>query len=92
MVPTRDGWVRVNPYMTLVASYERLIGARGTEMDDPEPIPEAAVPTSEAGESQSRKAAREEEALQEQTKAPPPSLSGHLGADILPDCRRIDRR
>lgn len=28
-VPTRDGWVFVNPYMTLVAAYERLIGARG---------------------------------------------------------------
>jgi hypothetical protein len=30
-VPTRAGWVFVNPYMTLVASYERLIGGRGTE-------------------------------------------------------------
>jgi len=29
---TRDGWVWVNPYMTLVAAYERLIGARGTEV------------------------------------------------------------
>ena len=28
-VPTRDGWVFVNPYMTLVAAYERLIGGRG---------------------------------------------------------------
>lgn len=33
-VPTRDGWVFVNPYMTLVAAYERLIGGRGTEVDD----------------------------------------------------------
>lgn len=33
-VPTRDGWVFVNPYMTLVASYERLIAGRGTEVDD----------------------------------------------------------
>jgi murein DD-endopeptidase MepM/ murein hydrolase activator NlpD len=31
-VPTRDGWVFVNPYMTLVASYERLIGGRGEEI------------------------------------------------------------
>ena len=30
-VPTRDGWIYVNPYMTLVASYERLIGARPAE-------------------------------------------------------------
>jgi hypothetical protein len=28
-VPTRQGWLFVNPYMTLVAAYERLIGARG---------------------------------------------------------------
>ena len=34
-VPTRDGWVFVNPYTTLVAAYERLIGARGTELADP---------------------------------------------------------
>ncbi len=25
LVPTRDGWVRVNPYMTLVAAYEHLV-------------------------------------------------------------------
>ena len=30
-VPTRDGFVRVNPYLTLIAAYERLLGARGTE-------------------------------------------------------------
>jgi murein DD-endopeptidase MepM/ murein hydrolase activator NlpD len=51
MVPTRDGWARVNPYMTLVASYERLIGGRGTEVEDPDPILEAAVPISEASEA-----------------------------------------
>ena len=28
-VLTRQGWVFVNPYMTLVAAYERLIGGRG---------------------------------------------------------------
>ncbi len=28
-VPTRQGWLFVNPYMTLVAAYERLIGGRG---------------------------------------------------------------
>ena len=33
------GWVWVNPYMTLVAAYERLIGGRGSEIKpgDPEP-------------------------------------------------------
>ena len=33
-VPTRDGWVFVNPYITLVAAYERLIGARGQVVND----------------------------------------------------------
>jgi murein DD-endopeptidase MepM/ murein hydrolase activator NlpD len=33
-VPTRDGWVFVNPYMTLVAAYERLIGAHGQVVND----------------------------------------------------------
>src|SRR5947207_15540497 len=31
-VPTKYGWVFVNPYMTLVAAYERLIQRRGTEI------------------------------------------------------------
>jgi hypothetical protein len=35
-VPTKYGWVFVNPYMTLVAAYERLIGGRGAEIE-PEP-------------------------------------------------------
>lgn len=29
---TRDGWIWVNPYVTLVSAYERLIGARGREI------------------------------------------------------------
>ena len=33
------GWVWVNPYMTLVAAYERLIGARGVEIPLGEPEP-----------------------------------------------------
>jgi len=35
-VLTRHGWVFVNPYMTLVSSYERLIGGRGRQVADPE--------------------------------------------------------
>ena len=34
-VPTKFGWVFVNPYMTLVTAYERLIGERGMEFADP---------------------------------------------------------
>ena len=44
-VPTRDGWVFVSPYATLISSYERLIGGRGREFVDPpatpKPAPEA---------------------------------------------------
>ena len=28
---TRDGWIWVNPYVTLVSAYERLIRGRGRE-------------------------------------------------------------
>jgi Peptidase family M23 len=41
-VPTKLGWVFVNPYMTLVSAYERLIGARGTEVKDGDPMPPVA--------------------------------------------------
>jgi murein DD-endopeptidase MepM/ murein hydrolase activator NlpD len=34
---TRDGWLWVNPYVTLIAAYERLIGGRGREIG-PEPV------------------------------------------------------
>jgi hypothetical protein len=43
-VPTKYGWVFVNPYMTLVAAYEHLIGGRGTEIKDESPIGVATVP------------------------------------------------
>ncbi len=44
-VPTRIGWVFVNPYMSLVAAYEQLIGARGTEIKHGDAVPAiAAVP------------------------------------------------
>jgi len=33
-VMSRDGWVFVSPYMTLVAAYERLIGGRGQVVRD----------------------------------------------------------
>jgi hypothetical protein len=38
---TRDGWLWVNPYVTLVSAYERLIGGRGREVG-PHGIPVAA--------------------------------------------------
>jgi hypothetical protein len=47
-VPTRHGWVFVNPYMTLVAAYERLIGERGQVVNDAmlaRAAPSAAAPS-----------------------------------------------
>src|SRR5882757_2099648 len=35
---TRDGWLWVNPYTTLVSAYERLLRGRGREIG-PEPAP-----------------------------------------------------
>jgi hypothetical protein len=43
--PTAIGYVFVNPYMTLVASYEHLIGARGREVaPNDAPLVEASAP------------------------------------------------
>ena len=39
---TRDGWIWVNPYTTLIASYERLIRGRGREIGT-DPTDRAAV-------------------------------------------------
>jgi hypothetical protein len=34
---TRDGWLWVNPYVTLVSAYERLIHGRGREIGPESP-------------------------------------------------------
>ena len=47
-VPTRWGWIYVNPYMTLVAAYERLIGGRGTAISD-DMLASAATTLNDAG-------------------------------------------
>jgi hypothetical protein len=51
MVPTNDGWVRVNPYATLINGYERLIGGRGREVNDASLVAENAGPTQVAAAS-----------------------------------------
>ncbi|MCF8477384.1 MAG: M23 family metallopeptidase [Pseudolabrys sp.] len=38
-VVTKVGWVWVNPYMSLVLAYERMIGGRGTEIEPGDPAP-----------------------------------------------------
>lgn len=47
-VPTRYGWVFVNPYMTLVAAYERLIRARGQEIVETAEAPAPPAPPASA--------------------------------------------
>lgn len=49
-VPTKYGWVYVNPYMTLVAAYERQIQARGQEIRD-HVAPVAAAPAAPPAET-----------------------------------------
>jgi hypothetical protein len=39
---TRDGWLWVNPYVTLISAYERLIGGRGREIG-PHSVPAASL-------------------------------------------------
>jgi hypothetical protein len=38
---TRDGWLWVNPYTTLISAYERLIGGRGRELGTDPAVPAA---------------------------------------------------
>ncbi len=47
---TRDGWIWVNPYVTLISAYERLIGASGREIGAlaPAATPIAAAATASA--------------------------------------------
>jgi len=40
---TPDGWLWVNPYVTLISAYERLIGGRGREIGpEASPLPTVA--------------------------------------------------
>jgi hypothetical protein len=54
---TRDGWVFVSPYMTLVASYERLIGGRGRVVRDAADFTASLGAPSPDGQAASRTAA-----------------------------------
>ncbi len=68
-VPTKVGWVLVSPYMTLVAAYERLIGARGTEIKPGDPVPAiAAVPPVLAHPDNAARASPTEEAVTAKAK------------------------
>ena len=68
-VPTRDGWVFVNPYMTLVAAYERLIGARGQVVNDAMFAPAPAAADSQASTADGQGAANAIPKLAETAKS-----------------------
>ncbi len=51
---TREGWLWVNPYVTLISAYERLIGGRGRE------VPAAGDAAKEAGTATDPAAAKSE--------------------------------
>jgi murein DD-endopeptidase MepM/ murein hydrolase activator NlpD len=68
-VPTRDGWVFVNPYMTLVAAYERLIGARGQVVNDAMFAPAPAAADGQAPTADGQGAANAIPKLAETTKS-----------------------
>jgi hypothetical protein len=68
-VPTRDGWVFVNPYMMLVAAYERLIGARGQVVNDAMFAPPPAATDGQAPTADGQGAANAIPKLAETTKS-----------------------
>jgi hypothetical protein len=56
---TRDGWIWVNPYTTLIASYERLIRGRGREIGIDPPVAAVAQVLPEDGVRRSPAEGRE---------------------------------
>ena len=86
-VPTKNGWVFVNPYMTLVAAYERLIEARGVEIiESPQATPATEInpsggpqPASLAPAGKHPKARHDEpkDAAKDQAGVKEPSINPH---------------
>jgi hypothetical protein len=74
--PTEFGYVFVNPYMSLVSAYERLIGARGTEIVD------VAVPVSKPENNEAKA-----EATAEATSSPTPPDRVAIRKPPLPERR-----
>jgi hypothetical protein len=90
-VPTQFGYVFVNPYMTLVSAYERLIGARGTEIKDvAEPVvsPPPAAEASAAIET----ATKAEPAAEKPAAAPLPPRRLAVRTPPLPHRRKPHSR
>lgn len=81
-VPTREGWVFVSPYATLIASYERLIGARGSEFVEPEPAPKPEVPADTVAQKPPAKPAKP--VHHARTKRPAPAKSAAASKRAVP--------
>ena len=86
-VPSKYGWVFVNPYMTLVAAYERLIGGRGREiMDEIAPQLPSTYPPPRASQSSAQPdelAAKPTETVLE--SAPAIETDSRIRRDAPPD-------
>ena len=94
---TRDGWLWVNPYVTLISAYERLIRGRGREIG-PEPpaapavahaLPEDAAPSRHAGRRRELIVTRPPPAAAWLPRRRGPAIGG---AEPVPDIDRGDRR
>jgi hypothetical protein len=85
-VPTVIGYVFVNPYMTLVASYEQLLGARGTEIApvaEQAPVAQAAAPAAAPEATNSIPAAPKLQTV----SLPLPAVRAKMDAPPLPTAR-----
>ncbi len=75
-VPTKDGWVLVNPYMTLVTAYERLIGGRGIEIQEDLALASHAAIADTAG-------------IPPEYKAPPRKVQKNVHEALRPPIRNV---
>ena len=86
-VPSRDGWVFVSPYATLIASYERLIGGRGREFIEPEPAPKPEATAEKVAEKPAKPAkavkhARAPKAKRHIAASPAPATPGIAASKV----------
>jgi hypothetical protein len=81
--PTAIGYVFVSPYMTLVASYERLIGARGTELvSEPPPTQEMVSQQILSVPLPPKRAATPQPPTKHRVAAPPPAQPKHRAVAV----------
>jgi hypothetical protein len=90
-VPTDLGYVFVNPYMSLVSAYERLIGDRGTEITPAaEPAPAPPTEASVEAKPETRPEVKSETAESTAERLPPERIA--VRKPPLPERRPRHRR